>query len=328
MLYRRIIYATFLVLVLILNVFYNGVIAFYILAVAVAVPLISFCISLPKKVKIELSLPETINAGELVKLNIRITGRKLFPVGCIVFSFSINNEMTGSITGAKKYVLYGCDDSLLSYTVRTDECGRVRCEMKDIAMYDYTGLFCRSLKKEIRAFMNVFPIPEPIHPSPVIPLGELRGVIYKPKLGGGFGEDYDIRDYRPGDPINQIHWKLTVKKDQPVIREVLIGEKAKALVTFDMSGKGKSVSNMLARLLWLLRWLVAQRVQPYVKWYDCSQDTVHTCYITSKSDVIDLFAQLFVTRLDNSGHTLENAFFDGYAWHYHVRTERSASDEQ
>ncbi len=33
------------------------------------------------------------------------------------------------------------------------------------------------------------------------------------------GETYDIREYQPGDSIRQIHWKLSGKLDDIMIRE-------------------------------------------------------------------------------------------------------------
>ena len=39
------------------------------------------------------------------------------------------------------------------------------------------------------------------------------------RLGDDPGETYDIRSYMPGDNIRQIHWKLTGKLDDVMIRE-------------------------------------------------------------------------------------------------------------
>lgn len=40
------------------------------------------------------------------------------------------------------------------------------------------------------------------------------------RKGDDPGETFDIRDYRPGDSIKQIHWKLTGKLDHVVIKEM------------------------------------------------------------------------------------------------------------
>ncbi|MBR2633811.1 MAG: DUF58 domain-containing protein, partial [Lentisphaeria bacterium] len=41
----------------------------------------------------------------------------------------------------------------------------------------------------------------------------------RPKPGGGYGENYEIRQYRPGDNLNQIHWKLSAKVGDLMLRE-------------------------------------------------------------------------------------------------------------
>lgn len=40
------------------------------------------------------------------------------------------------------------------------------------------------------------------------------------RAGSGPGETFQIRPYVPGDPIRQLHWKLSAKLDQPLIREL------------------------------------------------------------------------------------------------------------
>ena len=40
----------------------------------------------------------------------------------------------------------------------------------------------------------------------------------KPKPQG-FSEEHELRPYREGDAINLIHWKLSSKYDEPIVRE-------------------------------------------------------------------------------------------------------------
>ena len=36
---------------------------------------------------------------------------------------------------------------------------------------------------------------------------------------GGQGDPFDIRPYQPGDPLNRIHWKLTARVGEPLLRQ-------------------------------------------------------------------------------------------------------------
>ena len=72
--------------------------------------------------------------------------------------------------------------------------------------------------------------------------------VLKPKYGGGFAEDHDLRPYRPGDTVNSIHWKLTSKMDEPIVREALIPENRTIFIVLSRVGQDD-------RGLEVLRWL-------------------------------------------------------------------------
>ena len=44
-------------------------------------------------------------------------------------------------------------------------------------------------------------------------------VYSQEKPGQDLSETFQIREYRPGDSIRQMHWKLTQKLDRPIVRD-------------------------------------------------------------------------------------------------------------
>ncbi|MFQ8759734.1 MAG: AAA family ATPase [Intestinimonas sp.] len=59
------------------------------------------------------------------------------------------------------------------------------------------------------------------------------------------GEDYDLRPYRPGDPIRTVHWKLTSKRDELVVRETLEPRRSK---------RSSPLTTLAARRKWTGCW--------------------------------------------------------------------------
>ena len=59
----------------------------------------------------------------------------------------------------------------------------------------------------------------------------------KPKYGGGFSEEHDLRDYRPGDMSNSIHWKLSSKTDKLIVREALEQENKEIFLVLQQVGQ-------------------------------------------------------------------------------------------
>jgi hypothetical protein len=145
------------------------------------------------------------------------------------------------------------------------------------------------------------------------------GITSKPKLGGGLAEDYDVREYRPGDPVNLIHWKLTSKRDDDVmIREPLVTERGKALLTFDLYGDPTTIGKTFGCLTWCVLWLLNYSVQPYIRWYDNQSDLVRTAQVSSFPEFYSLLVQIFSSRVPLTGKSVAGEDYDDYTWRYHI----------
>ena len=73
---------------------------------------------------------------------------------------------------------------------------------------------------------------------------------WRPKFGGGFAENHELRPYRPGDSLNQIHWKLSAKTGDLILREPMEPNGNLVLVTMDLNGTPEELDHKFGRLLW------------------------------------------------------------------------------
>lgn len=93
------------------------------------------------------------------------------------------------------------------------------CRMR---VYDWTGIF--SLTKRIDQRATVQLLPE-LHELPVRISGAVRNYIgeaetYDDLRGGSdIAEVFQIRSYIPGDRLQNIHWKLSAKSQELMVRE-------------------------------------------------------------------------------------------------------------
>ena len=69
------------------------------------------------------------------------------------------------------------------------------------------------------------------------------------KRGGGFAESHEIRPYRAGDSLNLIHWKLSAKADELMLREPMEPNRGLALLTLDINGTSDELDRKFSRLL-------------------------------------------------------------------------------
>lgn len=131
----------------------------------------------------------------------------------------------------------------------TDHCGALTLRCHRLYVYDHLGLFRLPLRRPREQEILVFPKPIPM----AIPteLAQLRAHAWQAKPGGGFSEHHELRLYRPGDSLNQIHWKLTAKTGKLMLREPMIPRQSRILVTLNITGSADILDRKLGRLLWL-----------------------------------------------------------------------------
>ncbi|MFR5863988.1 MAG: DUF58 domain-containing protein [Acutalibacteraceae bacterium] len=88
-------------------------------------------------------------------------------------------------------------------------------------------------------------------PFPRLPDGETAGKRLRPKPGGGFAEEHDIREYRAGDPLNAVHWKLSAKLDELLIREPLIADRGELRLLMDLFGSREALETAFGKLAYI-----------------------------------------------------------------------------
>jgi len=99
-------------------------------------------------------------------------------------------------------------------------CGMI--ELSVIELTDIFGLSRWNVKRTESHKLLVMPVPLDIqlriNPSTKTALDSDEYSMYHP--GSDPSETFAIREYRPGDPLRSIHWKLSQKTDQLLVREL------------------------------------------------------------------------------------------------------------
>lgn len=127
-------------------------------------------------------------------------------------------------------------------------CGVVRCSAVRVRRMDLLGIFWLPMPP-VKA-VEVLLLPEKIPFA-----GELRLPAPAPEPAGassggsGRGEWMDVRGYREGDPLREIHWKLSARTGKLVVREYE-GEQSDILhAVLAWQGTAEALDRALGRLL-------------------------------------------------------------------------------
>lgn len=175
-----------------------------------------------RKVQIEIRLPKAAERGSRFTGEIRIKNLSKLPV----FTGKGRLCWENLLTGEKGWLTVGFSlpclgRTSLEFQGESKWCGSVSFTLKEWYCLDFFHIF--SGKRRAGESSAVVVMPERQKKSFSFLAGEgfdMESFRYSGmRPGEDPGETYDIRSYRPGDNIRQIHWKLTGKLDEVMIRE-------------------------------------------------------------------------------------------------------------
>lgn len=231
-------------------IFYKEWFSWLLLIGCLWLPMVSLLISLPAicMAKYQIHAPEEVRAGMPARASLGVDS--LFPQPPVKCKLRLRNQLTG-----ERYV--GKPGELIP----TEHCGQIRLECKKLYVFDYLGLW--RFTKKVRTADTVLVLPRPL-PDRHIPAPEQMPVrSWKTKPGGGLAESYELRPYRPGDELRQIHWKMSAKVGNLIYREALEPAQKQVVLTLTLSGTPEELDRKLGRV-WGISAQLLSRGTPHI----------------------------------------------------------------
>lgn len=132
-----------------------------------------------------------------------------------------------------------------TFNIASIYCGMEDIKIDDVRISDPAGLFSRSRKVDAGAEVYVMPeIKEIEIPSEYLDSYDMESYSYSQHVKGtDTGEVFGIREYADGDNPKQIHWKLSAKMDDLMVKIPSYPIENKLVVLLDNSiAEGQSLS--------------------------------------------------------------------------------------
>lgn len=234
------------------------------LVLVLVLPVVSLLLSLPGMLSCRLgaSLPQRVEQGESAALRLQLTAWKLLPLPEV--QIRLNLRTRDQERDLRYLSRLSRTDGLLALS--TERCGFLAPEFRRGRVYDALGLFWLPLRLPKLEPMAILPAAR--QPEPMPRLEQFLQQQVKPKPGGGYAELHDHRSYRPGDPVKSIHWKLSMKSDQLVVREPLEPVKRRMLLALRTPKGAKARDVNLGQLRYLSNWLLDHGVAHELVWME------------------------------------------------------------
>ena len=299
---------------LVFHVYYFGWYSWFLLVLAVALPWFSLVVSLLAmlRTRLKLETPAFVAHGEAAYVTLW-AGNGFLPQPNLRFRLSITAVMTGQKTILRQKVK---SQGSWYVPLPTGHVGAYVCRVEKPRVYDYLGLF--RLPVSAPAPVTTLVLPTAKEPEKLPNLSQFLVRQLKPKPGGGFSEEHELRDYRPGDSLRDIHWKLSVKTDRVIVREAQEPVRGLTLLTFDLQGDEVRIDETLEELLWLSQWLLCHDTPHQILWMDPSDYELETAQVEREEELQALMKRLLQTPLRPDTPSLEGRSFPRATWRCHV----------
>ena len=197
----------------------------------VLIPLVSAIIFYVNKKKLSFLLENTRNIytkGVKFPISLNIENKSFFPFSNV----KIEIEFYNSIIREKSYLTVSTpvlpnNTQTLDFDFSSDHCGILFVSISKITMYDYLHIFTAHFKdknslsakqhQEIIITPNIIDLDLDINTSTSV---DYESDVFSKNLKGDDpSEIFDLHEYHDGDKINRIHWKLTAKQGEIIVKD-------------------------------------------------------------------------------------------------------------
>lgn len=276
-----------------------------------------------RSLEIEMKVPVPVAEKKgRIQIQLIVSKKGWLPVSQI----SANMVCTSFFSGNKEnYPLYfrvdGRGQQQYIYELTRNSCGRLRLEIDRLRLWDYFHFF--SMCKKVHMSEEVIFLPQMYETAVTVSeatrhfAGETED--YEPEAAGlDHSQIYQIREYRPGDRLQMIHWKLTARSDELFVKEASEPVCFAVAIFMDLSAGRKtppaSVEAMLETVLSISYGLMEQKCRHFIVWYDAGNDRLIKRRIGSIEDIYEATEYLMTIKLYKHGVELQAMYKERYPY--------------
>lgn len=229
-----------------------------------------------------------IEKGNDLPFSVRVLSAPVWLPFQTKLKYSVSNAFTGQCEQfEEKVYVYPKKGTVLEYQISLDSCGMLEGKMEQFIIYDFLHImkFYSGNKKDGQAISYPQYIPTDYE--------ELFDMVEDfPKedesknMGNDYNLDCEVREYIEGDSLKNIHWKLTAKKDNLMIRERLSTGKQRMNVVLQFGAEVEENDLLMDSLRWLLEELILKEYPVQLFWMNSQAKSMKSECIT-ESGVIE-----------------------------------------
>lgn len=322
------IYLSAVLLGVIIYILYSNAVAVVLLSTLILTPILLFiihCIAfLMTKADIEV-VEKSVSVDNPIKLKIRIENRSPFSVSSIKINAKIVNMFLNSENDCTFIVnAPAFSKKEFSYDITSDYIGNLSLNIEKIKFYDYLSLFVFSKKCGFKKIVSVYP--STVNASLKIRSNDRfsgDAQLFSSSVSGDDpSEVFNIREYKEGDKLNRVHWKLTTKTEKYMVKEFSLPLSDNIFIFLDLkvldTDKFGYVNSLIKSLISVSESLSKQGISHYIGWYNSRKEQYETVRLSENSDVYQVASKIFTAGIFYNGEKEDRCTFFEKSRYSHI----------
>lgn len=310
---KRLEYGLLLSAAVVFHIFMVDYISFWIFAFFAMLPLVSLLTAIlgGYGATAEIIIKSTsIQKNEVLPIELKIKNKYSFLVCRARVKLIIRNELMQEEQTRTIFITANRFGQTVRQHLSSEYCGTLSCRVAELRIYDALGLFSFRKKSEPDCFVAVLPSVYPLMPidHPVICQHVQNDMSLRGLQGDDPSELLDIREYREGDRLTKILWKLSEKHDKLMVKELGNSVSNDMLLLIDLNAKSsKQLNGLLDTIYSVSVFLLENHISYKLEWYDSLHQRFAYSHITQRDDLrAALDAILFNGRLQQQPWVLKS----------------------
>ena len=203
----------------------TGAVALIGIAIALlVVPLLGWAALIPaaQSIKANLSSATSASKGAPVNIALVLENGSRVPVAHVQTVVHARNMLTSETCAVEVAgALSPRSVAEVPVELSSERCGRVECTVETVRLFEPFRMFSRTVACPAERRLTIVPTLHDVILRDIYAASPLSDTtIFSPYVRGtDLSEVFGLREYEPGDELKRIHWKLSEKLDQTVVRD-------------------------------------------------------------------------------------------------------------
>ena len=257
-----------------------------------------------RRISLRLSSRELAPKRRGVSAELSVKNDSPFPLMQLRCRMTLENRLTGEqFTRLVAVSLPPFSSRQVSLSIGSRHCGQILLSTGRVRAADFFGLISFPVAAKGRAITTVLPNTFPLRLlTGFLNLSLEESEEYDPaRAGEDVSEVHQIREYREGDALRQIHWKLTEKTGEVIVRQLGLPVNHSILLLMDNSVSAPCAPEDCEALGELTASVSAALCSAgfahQIAWFDREEDCIATAQAESDDTLTQALAELLAAQI-------------------------------